>query len=71
MLKDDEKRAMYDQVGPDAFDAAGAGAGAGPQGPTGGFAGGFPGGAGGFGFGDASSFSDVSKPPPYSFEPLI
>ncbi|KAI5058565.1 hypothetical protein GOP47_0026735 [Adiantum capillus-veneris] len=40
VLKDDEKRAIYDQVGPDAYEQAGSGGGGGPGYDDGGF--GFP-----------------------------
>eukprot|EP00850_Spirogloea_muscicola_P012496 SM000081S22630 [mRNA] locus=s81:215119:219803:+ [translate_table: standard] len=45
VLKDDEKRAMYDQVGPDAFEQAQQGGGP-AGGPGGGFSGGFSAGGG-------------------------
>ncbi|CAL9050770.1 unnamed protein product [Musa banksii] len=58
VLKDEDKRRLYDQVGPDAFEQAAAGGGAGPGGPFGG-----P----GFGnpfedvFGGGSRFNDFFK----------
>ncbi|CAL9084685.1 unnamed protein product [Musa textilis] len=58
VLKDEDKRRLYDQVGPDAFEQAAAGGGAGPGGPFGGA---------GFGnpfedvFGGGSRFNDFFK----------
>lgn len=50
VLKDDEKRQLYDQVGPEAFEQAAAGGGPGAAGARGGT--GFSGFSGGFGFDD-------------------